>query len=107
MTLLLAVSAFAADVTGKWKATTEGPNGQMEITFDLKADGNKLTGTATGPMGQVPISEGKLDGDKISFTVETDQFKVTHKGTVSGDEMKLEVNIGDETMQMTAKRVAS
>lgn len=107
MALMLAVSAFAADVTGKWKATTEGPNGQMELTFDLKTDGDKVTGTATGPMGDMPITEGSLKGDQITFTVATDQFKVVHKGKVSGDEMQLKVEIGDRTMDMTAKRAKS
>jgi len=107
VTLMLAVSAFAADVTGKWKATMEGPNGQMEMTFDLKADGSKVTGTATGPMGEARITDGTLDGDRISFTVETDQFKVVHKGIVSGDEMKLKVEAGDQTIDMVAKRVKS
>lgn len=106
VTMVLAVSAFAADVTGKWKASFEGPNGAMEITFDLKVDGDKVTGTASGPMGDQPITEGKTDGDNITFTVETDQFKVVHKGTVSGDEMKLKVEIGDQTMDMVAKRIA-
>ena len=107
MTLMLAASAFAADVTGKWKASLEGPDGQMEITFNLKLEGNKITGTATGPMGESPISEGTLDGEHISFTVATEQFKILHKGTVSGDEMKLKVEIGDNIMDMTAKRAKS
>ena len=103
MTLLLTVSAFAADATGKWKASMEGPNGQMELTFNLKAEGGKLTGT----MGELPISDGKVDGDNVQFTVETDQFKVVHKGTISGNDMKLKVEIGDQTMEMTAKRATS
>ena len=103
--LLMTMAALAADVSGKWKASVEGPNGQMELTFDLKADGNKLTGTVTSPMGEMPITEGTLDGDQIAFTVETDQFKVVHKGTVSGDEMKLKVEVGDQTMDVTAKRM--
>jgi hypothetical protein len=107
MTLMLAASAFAADVTGKWKASIEGPDGQMVITFNLKSEGTKVTGTATGPMGETPISEGTLEGDRIRFTVATEQFKILHKGTVSGDEMKLKVDIGDNTVDMTAKRVGS
>ena len=39
-----ALTVFAADVTGNWRATAEGPNGSMERTFTLKADGAKLTG---------------------------------------------------------------
>jgi hypothetical protein len=98
--------SLAADINGKWKAPFQGPDGQAgEIVFDLKADGGVVTGTSTTPMGSLPISEGKLDGDNISFTVANDQFKVTHKGTVTGDEMKLKVEMGDSTFDMTAQRV--
>jgi hypothetical protein len=107
ITLTLAVSAFAADVAGKWKANVEGPNGSMQITFDLKVDGKKITGKAISDMGEMPITDGTIDGDNISFTVETDQFKVVHKGTVSGNEMKLKVDMGDNSTEIVAKRIGS
>jgi hypothetical protein len=108
LALVMGAVAMAEDVSGAWKASMQGPDGQsMELTFNLKADGAKLTGTVTSPMGELPISEGKVDGDKIEFTVETDQFKVVHKGTFTGDTMKLTVDIGDQKMEMTAKRSAS
>ena len=93
--LLLAVSSFAADVAGKWKSSVQGPDGEMQIVFDFKVEGDKLTGTVDSPMGSMPITEGKLDGENITFTVSTDQFTVVHKGTVSGDEMKLKADVGD------------
>ena len=105
MTLVMALCAYAADVTGKWKASAQGPDGDMQITFDLKQDGAKVSGTAESPMGPMQISEGKVEGDQITFTVKSDQFEVVHKGTISGDEMKLKVDVGDRTMEMTAKRV--
>lgn len=104
LALLMTVCALAADVTGKWKATTQGPDGEMQLVFNLKQDSGAVTGTVESPMGEMPVSEGKIDGDNISFTVATDQFKIVHKGTVSGDEMKLKVEIGEQTMEMTAKR---
>ena len=104
LTVMLAASAFAADIAGKWTATTEGPNGSMTIVFDFKVDGQNLSGTAASDMGEMKITEGTIDGDKITFTVEAGDFKVVHKGTVSGDEMKLNVEIGDQKMEMTAKR---
>jgi hypothetical protein len=108
LAVVLGAVALAEDVSGAWKASMQGPDGQsMELTFNLKADGAKLTGTVTTPMGEMPISEGKVDGDKIEFTVETDQFKVVHKGTFTGDTMKLTVDMGDQKMEMTAKRSAS
>jgi len=104
--------ALAADVSGTWKASVETPNGTMESTFTLKVDGDKLTGTITmGPMGEAPISEGKVDGDNVSFAVvrerDGNQFRINYKGKVAGDEMKItgEVVGMDRTFEMTAKRV--
>ena len=38
--LVLAFPALAADLSGKWKASVEGPDGQtMDITFTFKVDG--------------------------------------------------------------------
>ncbi len=55
--------------------------------------------------GEMPISDGKVDGVKVTFTVATDQLKVLHKGTVAGDEMKLKIEIGERETEMTAKRL--
>lgn len=107
MIAFLASCAFAADVAGKWKATAQSPNGQMDIVFVFKVAGGVVTGTATGPMGEVPMSDVKVDGDNISFTVDAGDMKIVHKGTVSGNEMKLKVEMGDQTMDMTATRSTS
>ena len=92
--LLIAATAFAADVSGTWKATAEGPNGAMERTFVFKVDGDKLTGETTSSMlGKSVIENGKVDGDEISFSItekiqDTDT-KISYKGKVSGNSMKL------------------
>lgn len=106
ITLILAVSAFAADVSGKWKATMQGPDGNgMELTFNFKVDGTKLTGTVTSQMGDMAITDGKVDGNTITFTVDAMDQKVVHTGTVTGDEMKIKVDFGGQAMEMTAKRI--
>lgn len=90
---LLSLAALAADVSGKWTAQMPGRGGQTrEATFNLRADGNTLTGTVSGRMGEMPISDGKIDGDQISFT-QTMEFngnsvKLIYKGTISGDQIK-------------------
>jgi hypothetical protein len=109
---LFAISASATDVAGTWKASIETPNGTMENTFVFKLDAGKLTGTVTGQMGEAPISEGKLDGDNISFAVVRDfngqQFKITYSGKVNGNEMKLTLHFPgrDEGFDMTAKKTS-
>ena len=89
------VSAFAAtDVTGTWTAEmkdADGGNG-FQISFTFKQDGTKLTGTVQGAQGEpMAISEGKVDGDKISFKISFNGMTITHEGTINaaGNEIKL------------------
>jgi hypothetical protein len=88
-------SALAAtDVSGTWIGEFAGPNGGsgFQISFTFKQDGATLTGTVQGAQGDpMAISDGKVDGDKISFKVSFNGMTITHEGTVNaaGDEIKL------------------
>src|SRR5580700_12271579 len=95
---LLAASAFAADVDGKWAGTMATPMGDIPVGFTLKADGATLTGTTMGPDGaDVAIKDGKVDGANISFTVTFDfggmPFMLSYKGVVSGDSIKFNIDV--------------
>ncbi len=107
MVFVLAVSAFAADVAGKWTSSFDGPDGKMEIVFNFKVDGDKVSGSVTTPHGDMAITDGTVKGDDITFTVGNEQFKAVHKGKIAGNEMKLSIDMGERTMEMTAKRSAS
>jgi hypothetical protein len=90
--LLCVTAALAADVTGKWVAQVTSARGTSETTFNFKQDGAKLTGTIGTQMGESPISEGKVQGDDVSFTQTMsfggNEMKFVWKGKVSGDEIK-------------------
>lgn len=108
--LLIAASTFAADaVTGTWKGSAPGPDGQgMDITFNLKAEGATVTGTVLTPMGELPVSNGKVDGNAVSFDADAGGMKVSHKCKVDGDTMAVSVSFGDGGMppiEYTMKRV--
>ena len=80
-------------INGKWVAEMPARDGQTrETTFNLKADGNKLTGTVSGRQGETPISDGEINGDDITFTVtgnfRGDEVKMLYKGKLSGKEIK-------------------
>jgi hypothetical protein len=112
--LLWAGAAWATDVSGTWTGQMAGPDGSggFEISFTFKQAGDKLTGTVQGPQGDpIEITDGKVDGDKISFVVKIEAnggMKITHDGAVSGDEIKLNSKVeGGEfpAGSMTLKRV--
>jgi len=106
-----ALVAAAADITGKWVAQVPGREGQTrETTFNFKVDGDKLTGTVSGRQGQeTPISEGKITGDTLSFTV-TMEFggntvKQIYTGKVVGEEIQFKREGGrGAAREFTAKR---
>jgi hypothetical protein len=123
--LLIALVALAADaITGKWTMEQAGRNGgpARVSTFDLKADGAKLTGTMLAPaMGMgggapaaptpTPISNGKVDGNNFSFDVVRDfggnSMTIKYEGTVSGSDMKLKVTrTGQDGTPMTTDATA-
>jgi len=97
MTVLLIVVAallLAADISGKWSGDMPGRGGDMSpATFTFTTEGDKLTGSMTGPQGDVPLQDGKVTGDQISFSTTLDfggnSVKIVYKGTVSGDQIKM------------------
>src|SRR5437773_1632109 len=99
---LLTVAAFAADVTGKWTAQIAGQDGNnITINYTFKQDGTKLAGTVTGPGGDLPIKDGKVDGDNISFNIifngGNGDMKVDNTGTIkSADEITMTVKVNDQ-----------
>ena len=108
-----ALSALAADVSGKWTSEFETMVGPQKYVFDLKVDGEKLTGKASfermGQKGEAELLEGKLVGDQISFVEMLDfqgnAIRITYKGTVKGDEIAMTRQVGDfATEQIVARR---
>lgn len=108
---LLATVVWAADVSGTWKAQVPGRDGNMrEVTLTFKVDGQTLTGTVGGGQNAAPISNGKVSGDDISFTVVRsmggNEVKMLYTGKVSGDEIKFtQTREGsDRKTEFTAKK---
>ena len=109
--LILSAAAFALaapanPVDGHWQGTISGPNGDFTINFTFKADGTKLTGTVETPNGDQPISDGKIEGDKLSFKTQFQDNVIEHEGTISGDTIDLKVKGPWGESEMTLKRVA-
>jgi hypothetical protein len=101
-----ALSALAADVNGKWIARM----GDAEMTFNFKVAGEKLIGDVSGPHGKADLSDGKVTGDQISFSVTVNsgsgEFKLLFTGSVSGDKIAFtRQRERGPTLDFTAKKL--
>ena len=108
--LLTTLNLFAENVTGTWKGSYPGRDGQTrESTIVLKAEGEKLTGTVSGGRGESEIKDGTIKGGDISFSVVRNfggtDVTVKYKGKLVGDAIQFKVEAGERSYEMTAKRV--
>ena len=119
--LVFAFAVMAADVSGKWTYEQPGRGGNpgRPVTITLKQDGMKLTGSVPGmgrggdnPPPPTEITDGKVDGNNISFTVKREFNGNTmvqkFEGTVDGDTIKFKITRdtqnGPQTNEVTAKK---
>jgi hypothetical protein len=94
LSAVFAVAALAADISGNWSGTMQMGDNPFTLTYAFKQDGEKLTGTVTGPQGDpLPLNDGKVVGDKISFFVQVDMggnpTKFSSTGVIKSDEISL------------------
>jgi hypothetical protein len=88
-TLLLAIGAYAADVSGTWNATVNLGDQTGSPTFTFKQDGEKLTGTYSGALGDAKLT-GTIKGNEISFDFEASGIAVHYAGKLNADGKKIE-----------------
>jgi hypothetical protein len=83
-------------VDGTWNMTVNSPMGAQPGTLALKANGSALEGTMTGPQGALALEDGKIDGNSVSWTLNVAQMgmKINFSGTVDGDKMSGEAELG-------------
>ena len=109
--LLLAGTAFAADVDGKWTGTMNTPNGDVPVSFTFQAAGATLNGSTAGPDGaEVKIANGKIDGGNISFSITFDfggmPLTLNYKGVVSKEQIKFTIDFMGMPFDLTVKKAA-
>ena len=83
-----------AGVPGKWTGTLKTPDDvQYPLAYNLKADGDKLTGTGLSPQGEFEITNGKITGNDFSFNLEVDGKAAKHTGRyiAAGDSLSLDI----------------
>ena len=98
--------AVVADLTGTWKGSVETPNGDYPVSYTFKVDGDKLTGTANGESGSVPIVDGKISGNNFSFGHDFNNVPLKITGKFMGDSISISVDYQGTPLPGKLKRVA-
>lgn len=92
---LLSGVASAQGITGTWTANVDTAQGPFPLAFEFVVEGTRLMGSMMNDfLGSIPITEGKIDGNKLSFKMAIDaipgaSMQVSFTGEVNGDELKL------------------
>jgi hypothetical protein len=80
------------------------------VTYTFKVAGTTLTGSVTRGQNDTPITEGKIDGDKFSFTVMQagrgggDPMPVKYTGVSKGDTIEITTDRGRGPMTTVLKK---
>jgi hypothetical protein len=92
LAMLVAVPVVAAGVDGTWVARIN----QSQLMFELKAEGEKLTGKLynSAATSAAEIRDGTIKGDALSFHIvrrlDDGEIKLQWTGKLSGDEIRFQ-----------------
>ncbi len=92
-------------IDGTWNVSIKTSVMPLKGTFVLKTDGDVLSGTATTSFGTNNITDGKVDGNKIEFKVDSatpfGSATLEVKSTIDGDSLKGEAIMQPRGMKAT------
>ena len=100
-----------ATIAGKWDMSAETSQGATPVTLVIKLDGKKVTGTMSGPQGEIPHEGEYVDGKlttSITFQGSSGAINITFTGSMKPDgTMAGTFDFGQGEMKWTATRSKS
>lgn len=86
-----------ANVDGTWNTVAKTPMGDQQATLSVTSNGDTFTGDYSGAMGSSEITDGKVDGDTLSWSLAITvpmPMTLTCEATVDGDAINGTVTAG-------------
>ncbi|CAN7274516.1 cytochrome P450 [Phenylobacterium sp. LjRoot219] len=80
-----------------WQITLQTPMGPQEMTAQFVRDGDAFTGRIDSPMGSEVITDGRIAGDALTWTMEAKKpapIKLSFEVVVTGDELAGSAKLG-------------
>ncbi len=103
---LFVLVCLAADLTGTYRGSISFQDNKIDLTYKLKAEGEKLTGTISSEYGDITLLDGKINGDDFSYKIDFGQGPMESKGKFMGDSIVVTSTFGDFEVKNTFRRVA-
>ena len=82
---------------GTWNTTINSPMGAQNGTLTLQTSGATLTGKMSGAQGEIALTDGIVDGNKLTWKAAmTSPMAITleFSATIDGDKISGNVNLG-------------
>jgi hypothetical protein len=90
--------APGTNITGVWNFTVETPNGPGTPVFTLKQEGENVTGSYKGQLGEAPVTGTVKGGDVkifIKVNAQGQELEITYTGKIDGkDSMSGKASFG-------------
>ena len=85
-------AAGAVDPTGEWSLVVTTPQGDQNVTLNLRREGQQIVGTLAGPMGTYPVRNVQVAGNELRFSVSiqisSDTIDASVTGNIEGNSMR-------------------
>jgi len=82
-------------MAGTWQLEVATPSGIGTPLFQLKQQGNKLSGTYQGAFGEAPL-QGEVNGSDFVIRFTNGSLPMTYTGQVAGDIMEGFIDFGGQ-----------
>ena len=93
-------------INGKWIGKVSGPQGEMELTFTFKVNGDTLTGTDSSSLGVIYLTNGSVNGNDFTFDVDLQGMVINHKCKyLDDDTIDVVADVMDQKTVMKLTRV--
>ena len=94
---------------GSWKAEFTDPRGnQRSVIFRFKVSGARLAGSFVLGRESMPIEDGEVEGETLSFRVTLSvgemDLELLYRGRLQGDTLHLVQETRGGTRELTARR---
>lgn len=97
-------------VAGEYECVTKSPMGDQKSVLTVNVDGDSWTGSNAGQMGALDITDGKVDGNTLTWTMDMKvpmPMKLEGTATVDGDTITGSIKAGAfGSMAMSGTRKA-